>query len=366
LLLSHVTPAGFAAIMASTYKAYLGEGLGPLEWIKQFHIPHPGRVIGRAVLHLTMPSVLDWVLGGNNSHLARARPSACRVEDKLKVGCEAWSRACAVVSSPGAFVSNGHVARWSTHLHFLFVGVHVRGHANSPHAGTERMACAYGGSILNGTLAWQSLMPPAHMHIVPLPHVSSRLSCNVTAVLQVFNEQDFQTFMRNDDEILRSAHARWMLLSERDPSCKSADATSTIEAKGVYIESAPVSIGSAGAAAAAGNGNGNGTAAAGAPDLEVAGSDIAAEHARVWRDEVGDCWVQDLPSSSGTWVNGKRLHKGDKARLMPQVGVHRVQTVCLLHVLRGVLTRLQEGACCLTAAKATFLSVCMLAALQRC
>jgi hypothetical protein len=77
--------AGFAAIMASTYKAYLGEGLGPLEFIKQFHIPHPGRVIGRAVLHLTMPAVLDWVLGGNNDHLARVRPSACRVEDKLKV-----------------------------------------------------------------------------------------------------------------------------------------------------------------------------------------------------------------------------------------------------------------------------------------
>lgn len=75
--------------MASTYKAYLGEGLGPLEWIKQFQIPHPGRVIGRAVLHLTMPAVLEWVLGGNNSHLARARPSACRVEDRLKVGA-AW------------------------------------------------------------------------------------------------------------------------------------------------------------------------------------------------------------------------------------------------------------------------------------
>jgi zeaxanthin epoxidase len=78
-------PAGFAAIMASTYKAYLGEGLGPLEWIKQFHIPHPGRVIGRLVLHATMPGVLDWVLGGNNGHLEAARPSACRVEDRLKV-----------------------------------------------------------------------------------------------------------------------------------------------------------------------------------------------------------------------------------------------------------------------------------------
>ncbi len=36
--------AGMAAIMASTYKAYLGEGLGPLSWIQRFKIPHPGRV----------------------------------------------------------------------------------------------------------------------------------------------------------------------------------------------------------------------------------------------------------------------------------------------------------------------------------
>jgi zeaxanthin epoxidase len=71
--------------MASTYKAYLGEGLGPLEWIKQFHIPHPGRVIGRLVLGATMPGVLGWVLGGNNGHLEAARPSACRMEDRLKV-----------------------------------------------------------------------------------------------------------------------------------------------------------------------------------------------------------------------------------------------------------------------------------------
>ena len=33
-----------AAIAASTYKAYLGEGLGPLSFIKQLRIPHPGRV----------------------------------------------------------------------------------------------------------------------------------------------------------------------------------------------------------------------------------------------------------------------------------------------------------------------------------
>lgn len=144
-------------------------------------------------------------------------------------------------------------------------------------------------------------------------------SCLAThPALQVFSEADFETFMRNDDEILRSAHARWMLLSERDPTCDTADATSTIEAKGLYIEQAPLAIGSAAPAAAAGNGNGN---ASGVPDLAVAGAGVAAEHARVWRDEAGDCWVQDLPSSSGTWVNGKLLKKGDKARLLPQVCV---------------------------------------------
>jgi hypothetical protein len=38
--------AGMAAFMASTYKAWLGEGLGPLSWITRFRVPHPGRVSG--------------------------------------------------------------------------------------------------------------------------------------------------------------------------------------------------------------------------------------------------------------------------------------------------------------------------------
>jgi hypothetical protein len=39
--------AGMAAKMATTYKAYLGEGLGPFgDWLQQFKIPHPGRVGG--------------------------------------------------------------------------------------------------------------------------------------------------------------------------------------------------------------------------------------------------------------------------------------------------------------------------------
>jgi len=57
--------ARMAAEMASTYKAYLGEGLGPLSFIEKLHIPHPGSVSGKLVLKFAMPFVLDWVLGGN-------------------------------------------------------------------------------------------------------------------------------------------------------------------------------------------------------------------------------------------------------------------------------------------------------------
>jgi hypothetical protein len=44
--------AGMAAIMASTYKAYLGEGLPqPLNgWLQRFKIPHPGRVCPVSIL----------------------------------------------------------------------------------------------------------------------------------------------------------------------------------------------------------------------------------------------------------------------------------------------------------------------------
>jgi len=77
--------AGMAAVMAATYKAYLGEGLGPLSWIQRFKLPHPGRVTGQAVLKTTMPAVLSWVLGGNIGALDdAARPGACRITDGLK------------------------------------------------------------------------------------------------------------------------------------------------------------------------------------------------------------------------------------------------------------------------------------------
>ena len=107
--------AGMAAIMASTYKAYLGEGLGPLSFIKQLRIPHPGRVSlppaaflswmackcagirealtsqrmwqvgGYFAMNLMMPSMLGWVLGGNTGALRTAdRVPSCRLGDAPK------------------------------------------------------------------------------------------------------------------------------------------------------------------------------------------------------------------------------------------------------------------------------------------
>ncbi|KAK9807697.1 hypothetical protein WJX72_006444 [[Myrmecia] bisecta] len=78
--------AGMAAIMASTYKAYLGEGLGPLgNWLQRFKIPHPGRVGGYFAMNATMPTVLGWVLGGNKAAFRSVdRLPFCRLSDQPK------------------------------------------------------------------------------------------------------------------------------------------------------------------------------------------------------------------------------------------------------------------------------------------
>ncbi|MED6183379.1 hypothetical protein PIB30_037384 [Stylosanthes scabra] len=81
--------ARMAALMASTYKAYLGVGLGPLEFLTKFRIPHPGRVGGRFFVDMMMPSMLSWVLGGNSSKL-EGRPLSCRLSDKANDQLRQW------------------------------------------------------------------------------------------------------------------------------------------------------------------------------------------------------------------------------------------------------------------------------------
>ncbi|XP_047954363.1 zeaxanthin epoxidase, chloroplastic-like [Salvia hispanica] len=81
--------ARMAAIMASTYKAYLGVGLGPLSFLTQFRIPHPGRVGGRFFIDIGMPLMLSWVLGGNGSKLEGRMPQ-CRLSDKASDQLREW------------------------------------------------------------------------------------------------------------------------------------------------------------------------------------------------------------------------------------------------------------------------------------
>ncbi|XP_057970191.1 zeaxanthin epoxidase, chloroplastic [Malania oleifera] len=81
--------ARMAAVMASTYKAYLGVGLGPLSFMTKFRIPHPGRVGGRIFIDLAMPVMLSWVLGGNSSKL-EGRAPCCRLSDKANDHLQRW------------------------------------------------------------------------------------------------------------------------------------------------------------------------------------------------------------------------------------------------------------------------------------
>ncbi|KAK2657477.1 hypothetical protein Ddye_010529 [Dipteronia dyeriana] len=83
--------ARMAAIMASTYKAYLGVGLGPLSFLTKFRIPHPGRVGGRVFIDIAMPLMLSWVLGGNSSNL-EGRSQCCRLSDKASDQLQTWFR----------------------------------------------------------------------------------------------------------------------------------------------------------------------------------------------------------------------------------------------------------------------------------
>lgn len=81
--------ARMAAIMASTYKAYLGVGLGPLSFLTKFRIPHPGRVGGRVFIDIGMPLMLSWVLGGYGNKL-EGRSLSCRLSDKANDELRKW------------------------------------------------------------------------------------------------------------------------------------------------------------------------------------------------------------------------------------------------------------------------------------
>ncbi|WJX55368.1 zeaxanthin epoxidase [Trifolium repens] len=81
--------ARMAAFMASNYKPYIGFGLGPLEFLTKFRIPHPGIAGGRFFMEMLTPVMLNWVLGGNSSKL-EGRPLCCRLSDKASELLPIW------------------------------------------------------------------------------------------------------------------------------------------------------------------------------------------------------------------------------------------------------------------------------------
>lgn len=214
--------AGMAAFMASTYKAYLGEGMpGPLASLTKLKIPHPGRLVGQLVMKLTMPSVLGWVLGGNVDNIQKNRHAHCRISD------------------------------------------HPR----------------------------------------------------------AFSESQFPLFMRDDSAIVQAANASWLLATERaagsgNPGSNGrvdlqADATSTSEAKGIYLTDRRAVVGRSTRDGA---------------DLVVDDGSVAPQHAHIWRSAAAssltnttsfEYHVQDLGSHAGTWLNGRQLAQGGRAKLNP-------------------------------------------------
>jgi hypothetical protein len=66
--------AGMAAIMASTYKAYMGEGLGDFgKWLMKFKIPHFGKVRERL-----LPACCTHDIDKQSKHrLAHSRQQTC-------------------------------------------------------------------------------------------------------------------------------------------------------------------------------------------------------------------------------------------------------------------------------------------------
>ncbi|XP_010666612.2 zeaxanthin epoxidase, chloroplastic [Beta vulgaris subsp. vulgaris] len=81
--------ARMAAVMATTYKPFLGVGLGPLSFLTKFKIPHPGRVGGRVFISPAMPLMLSWVLGGNSEKL-EGRVPHCRLSEKANNQLRRW------------------------------------------------------------------------------------------------------------------------------------------------------------------------------------------------------------------------------------------------------------------------------------
>jgi len=249
--------AGMAAFMASTYKAYLGEGLGPLSWLTDLHIPHPGRVAGQHVLKETMPGVLGWVLGGNTSKLTPTRPPQCRISDRPRFFQES--------EFPLLMSNDGELER-RFNADWLLVAERSASGASSGGA-----AAALGGSQA------QQGVQQAWYGDASSPSTSS------SPATSLFKGIYINLATRNEEGSSSSGHAG----HEGREQSQAGASTS------VLVGSDPNC------------------------SLVVEGGGVAPRHASLIHQGSSRYLVQDLGSGSGTWVNGRLLPSRGHAVLHP-------------------------------------------------
>ncbi|KAF5841514.1 hypothetical protein DUNSADRAFT_12442 [Dunaliella salina] len=256
--------AGMAAFMASTYKAYMGEGIGALSWLEDLHIPHPGRVAGQQVLKKTMPSVLEWVLGGNTNKLTPTRAPQCRLSDRPRSFQES--------EFPLLMNDDEELERRANADWLLVAERSASGASSSSSSSSSSTAAAQGGSQAQGSA--QQLWCGDAMPSSPSNSPATSLFKGIYINLATRNEEGSSSSSSSSSHESRAqsqAGASSSVLVGSDRNCS----------------------------------------------LVVEGGGVAPRHASLIHEGSSRYAVQDLGSGSGTWVNGRLLPSRARAALHP-------------------------------------------------
>lgn len=221
--------------MASTYKAYLGEGLGPLEFITQAKIPHPGRVAGQV---------------GTLSFSFIPGPFAVHASWKA---CHAFGMLYCTLGRPFASIAAASTAAGKYHL------------TSTAFAHSQVMMKA----TMPGVLDWVLGGYLSSLHEARVP------ACRLEDKPHGFDHAHFDTYMTDDDALVAATNANWMLVCERPGQGADGAAASTSSSllKGIYIGETPARVGRCGAEGV---------------HLSVAGdaTTVAEQHATVYKKGV--------------------------------------------------------------------------------
>ncbi|GFR49452.1 hypothetical protein Agub_g11512 [Astrephomene gubernaculifera] len=269
--------ARMAAYMASTYKCYLGEGWS--KWVERLRIPHPGRVVGRLMMLVTMPGVLEWVLGGNTDHVAPNRTAYCSLGDMPKAFPE---------SRFGEFMANDEAIVRALHADWLLVS--ERAATSTRMVAPAAAAAPEAGNGINGSRQQQAVEEEEEVDVNSSAECKGIYIGDEPALVGRCGSAS-RPALAVDDVHVHERHAQvW-----RGP--RSASDHNIIN----------------------NNGNNNNNS-----------SNV---------NESSSYFLRDLATGRGTWVNGQRLPDGATVRLWPGDTVefgrhpsHEVFKVKLQHV----------------------------------